>query len=286
MEKGPRGLGSGLTELPNTIVAKQPRARGELRAAFDTRRTQTRLANLRQAGSLRGLFPRTAGAAPQLVLTNTSGGVTGGDRFRTDVSAQAGASVTVTTQAAERAYKAQPGQIGRVDTTLTIGDRSRINWVPQETILFDGCAFQRRLTVDLAPTGRALLVEPVVFGRSAMGELVKKGFFDDRIMVRTDGQPVFLDCTRLEGDIANQIARSASMQDGLASALVVFSDPRAEACLTPVRDMLMQTAGASLVQDNLLVARLIATDAFELRKVLMPLIALLLDDTLPRPWKL
>ena len=69
-----------------------------------------------------------------MVLTNTSGGVTGGDRFRTEISVSDGANVSVTTQAAERAYRAQPGQVGRVDTTLRIGAGCRLNWLPQETV--------------------------------------------------------------------------------------------------------------------------------------------------------
>lgn len=273
-----------MTELPNSFATLQPRAKGEVRARFDVRSGTTRLAGLRQSGSMRALFPRTQSATPQLVLTNTSGGVTGGDRFKTGVEVADGAQVTITTQTAERAYKAQPGETGRIVTTLTVGSDSRINWVPQETILFDGCAFQRRLTLDIAPGGSALLVEPLIFGRSAMGERLTRGLFDDRIEIRSGADLKFLDRTRLDGNIAATLDRPAMTQGGLAAALVVFVHPAAETRLDPVRHLLPETAGASLIDSDLLVARLVAEDAFMLRKTLMPLIAGLLDDTLPRPW--
>ena len=219
-----------------------------------------------------------------MVLTNTSGGVTGGDRFRTEIVAEVGAGVTVTTQTAERAYRAQPGQTGRVDTVLRIGAGSRVNWVPQETILFDGCAFARRLTVEMGEGASALVVEPVVFGRSAMGESVSSGLFDDRIELRSGDRPIFLDRTRLDGDMAATLARPAVANGGGAAAIVLFADASAEARLPSVRDMLPETAGASLVTQDLLVSRIVSDDSYTLRQTLMPLIAMLLEDVIPRPW--
>jgi len=219
-----------------------------------------------------------------MVVTNTSGGVTGGDRFRTDISVEAGGHVSVTTQAAERAYRAQPGQVGRVHTSLRVGAAGRLSWLPQETILFDGCAFARRLTLDVEPGGSALLVEPLVFGRSAMGESVTCGALDDRIEITFGGKPVFLDRTTLTGDIAAALDRPAVAAGARASALVGLVSPRAEVMLPLVRDMLPASGGASLVRADLMVVRLLALDAFVLRRTLVPLIELLHDDVIPRPW--
>lgn len=268
------------------MVAAQPRARGEIRARFDQPLGTPRLAELRQAGSSRALFPRTPSQSLQMVLTNTSGGVTGGDRFRTDVTVCDGARVTLTTQAAERAYRAQPGQIGRVDTTLHVEGKSHVSWLPQETILFDGCAFARRLTVDIAPDASALLVEPLVFGRSAMGEAVRSGHLDDRIEVRSCGESLFLDRTRMTGDLATTLDRPAVAAGARASALILYVGPSAEARLEAVREMLPEAGGASLIRPNLLAARLLAEDAFMLRTSLVPLIEALHEDVIPRPWVL
>lgn len=219
-----------------------------------------------------------------MVLTNTSGGVTGGDRFRTEISVGDGASVSVSTQAAERAYRAQPGQVGRVDTSLRVEAGSRVNWLPQETILFDGCAFARRLSVDVAGGGTALIVEPLVFGRSAMGERVVSGALDDRIEMKSEGHLLFLDRTRIEGNVAEALGRPAVAAGACASALVLFVSPKAEGVLPAVRDMLPALGGASLVLPTLVMIRLLASDAFALRTSLVPLIELLHEDVVPRPW--
>jgi len=103
-------------------------------------------------------------------LVNTAGGITGGDTFDLEIDVRDGAKLTLTTQAAERAYRAQNGEIGRVTTRLSVQNDSSMHWLPQELILFDRCALQRRLEVALAPKARLLMVEPVVFGRAAMPE--------------------------------------------------------------------------------------------------------------------
>ena len=271
--------------------ATQPRARGEVRLRADARDGTARLAGLRQAGSLRTLFPRHDGTALQVVLTNTSGGVTGGDRFRTEIAVSDAATVTLTTQAAERAYRAQPGETGRIDTALTARDTARINWLPQETILFDGCALERRLSLQLDRDASALVVEPVVFGRTAMGESVTRGAFGDRVEIRRDGAVQFLDRTRLTGAIADTLQRPhaevvvAVDHQPLDVGIVGHAlAQQPEAMLDPLRALLPPEGGASLVRPDLLVARLLAPDAFDLRRSLIPVIDALHEDTLPRPW--
>ena len=70
MDPKTAGPGGDVTELPKVMTTAQPRARGEVRAAFDTSRGMTRLVALRQSGSSRALFPRTRTASLQMVLTN------------------------------------------------------------------------------------------------------------------------------------------------------------------------------------------------------------------------
>lgn len=273
-----------LTKQLTTMLVSQPRARGEVRAVFDCAHGTARLSELRHSGSARALFPRTPSRALQMVLTNTSGGVTGGDRFRYDISTTGGAAVSVTTQAAERAYRAQPNQTGRIETTLQVCAGSRLSWLPQETILFEGCRFARRLSLDVEEGGAALLVEPLVFGRSAMGETIRAGALDDRIEIRSSGRLMFLDRTCLTGDISAALDRPAVADGAGASALIVLVGPTAEYHLPQIQAKLSGTEGASLLDPNLLVVRLLAEDAFTLRRSLVPLIEMLHEDVIPRPW--
>ncbi|MGC9417419.1 MAG: urease accessory protein UreD [Rhodovulum sp.] len=242
------------------------------------------LSGLRQSGAFKALFPRPRGAAVEAVLVNTAGGITGGDRFDTRIEAQAGSHLSVTTQAAERAYRAQPGERGRVGNRLAVGPGARLDWLPQETILYEGSALERTLAVDLAADAQLLMVEPVVFGRAAMGEVLHDALFRDRIEIRREGVPLYLDALRLEGDIAAHVVRPAVAGGAGAMASLVLVSPAAEAHLAPVRALMPATGGASLLRDDVLVLRLLAPDSFALRRALVPALMRLTDNALPRSW--
>ncbi len=262
-----------------------PRARGALRIAARAEGGTSRLALLRQEGALRALFPRRAGVVEAVVL-NTSGGATGGDSLAIEAEAQAGAHLRLTSQAAERAYRSSGGPAARIRNRLAVADGARLDWLPQETILYEGCDLDRRLTLDLAAGARALIVEPVIFGRAAMGERLRDARFRDRIEIRRDGAPLYIDAQRFAGDVTAHLARPAVAAGAAAMAGVVFAAPEAEAHLAPLRAALPDSAGATLIMPDLLVLRLLAADGFALRAALLPVLDRLTDGTLPASWRL
>lgn len=264
--------------------AAQPRARGAVRLSVKFRAGATVLDDLHQAGSMKALFPRQDRPSLQTVLINTAGGVTGGDSFATSAHAGPGSDLTLTTQTAERAYRAQPGEQGRIRTRLTIDDGARVNWLPQETILFQGSSLDRELCVDMAGSATLLLAEPLIFGRLAMRETLTDVSFCDRIDLRRDGRRLFLDATRLSGDVTAHLARGNIAAGAAAMVTLLYVAPDAEAHLAPLRAMLPETAGASLIGEDVLVLRALAGDGHDLRKTLIPILNRMTKDNLPRCW--
>lgn len=220
------------------------------------------------------------------MLINTAGGITGGDCFDVAAEVGPGAALTLTTQAAERAYRATGDSRGRLTTRLRVAAGGHVSWLPQETILYDGSALERRLTIDIALGASCLLVEPLVFGRAAMGETLRDGWFRDRITVTRGGAPLFEDRTLLTGDIAAHLARPHVAAGAGAMALAVFVGAEAEAHLEPLRAALPATCGVSLIGADVLVMRLLAADGFTLRRVLVPALIRLARTDLPRCWSL
>lgn len=263
---------------------RPPRAVGELHMSAKPWGARTVLGDLRQAGSLKMLFPRPTGDGLLGISINTAGGVTGGDRFQFEARADAGTTLTLSTQAAERAYRAQPGEVAMVQTHLEVCEGAGLNWLPQETILFQGCALRRSITVNLAPNASLLLCEPLVFGRAAMGETLSDGHFSDRIEVRQAGKQMFLDAMTLSGDIAAHLARPTIADGAGALATLIYINSDADSQLTPLREVIGASGGVSLIQPDLLFARLLAPDSFELRRTLMPVLTHLARGPLPRPW--
>ena len=218
------------------------------------------------------------------MLLNTAGGITGGDVMQCDLHAGRNSTLTATTQACERIYKAQPGQTGVIRNMLRVDPGARLNWLPQETILFDHCNLDRALSIDLAEGASLLMVEPMVFGRMTMQERLTHAKLRDRIDIRRSGQPLYLDRVCLEGDVSAHLDQAFIANGAHAMANVVFVHPSAEAKLDPLRALLPDAAGASLLGDDILVARILASDSFKLREGLLPVLRLLNSDQIPRCW--
>lgn len=269
--------------------APPPRAIGALRLTVGCdpdRSGRSHIRTLRQSGALKVLFPRPSGSALQAVFLNTAGGLTGGDRMQIEVGVEPGAHLILSSQAAERGYRALGQSRAMVKLSLTAAARGRIDWLPQETILFDGAAMSRSLQADLARDACLLLVEPLIFGRTAMGEKLRTGLFHDSWRVRQAGELVFADALRLHGDITASLTRAGVAGGAGAMASVLYVGQDAAAHLAPLRQLLPDTAGCSLIRDGVLFARFLAGDGFDLRRMLIPAVEYLHAAPLPKVWRL
>ncbi|MEM1072810.1 MAG: urease accessory protein UreD [Pseudomonadota bacterium] len=263
----------------------QPRALGAARLSTKCVDGRSCIDGLRQSGALKLLFPRTKERVEAIVI-NTAGGITGGDRFELRATAGAGTRLALTTQAAERAYRAQAGQTGRTATHLEANADSVLHWLPQETIIYQEAAFERSLRVALHPTARFVMVEPIVFGRKAMGEHLSRAHFRDRVDIRRNGKPLYRDGVDLSGDIAGLLNRPAVAGGARAMAALVWHAPEAEAQLSAIRAMIGPGGGASLLDRSLLVARILAPDGFEMRQRVVPILEHVTGNSLPQSWRL
>ncbi len=277
-------------------VSAHQRVDGATRIEFAAAYGKTRLADLYQRAPCRVLFPDIdAGEPTQAVLLTTSGGLTGGDRLSVDIVAGAGTHATVTAQAAEKIYRALPhADPARIDTRIAASGGSYIEYLAQETILFDGARLRRRLDVDLAPGARLLAVESLVFGRCAMGEHYTRGYVHDAWRIRRDARLLFADALHLDGDAA--ALRDAPFGFGAATACatLIYAADDAPVLLQPVRDRLDAHDTSSIAhattREHLLILRLLADDAAALRHAVIHAAGVLrslaagLPERLPKVW--
>jgi urease accessory protein len=242
------------------------------------------LDRLYQSGAAKIRFPLSSDqSACEAILINTAGGLTGGDRLSWSVHVGEAASLVCASQACERIYRSPDGGPARLSVKISIDRNARLDWVPQETILFDGCALKRSLEADLAPTASLLIVEAFVFGRVAMGETVHRADVHDRWTIRRDGKLVFADSVRFSGDVDDLLQRRAVAAGNRAIATVALIAPDAERHLALVRDVFPLVASSAFA--GKLLARLSATGAYELRKMLIPLVIQLSGGrALPKVW--
>lgn len=275
-----------IDDLQSAVPPRMQRAHGHANVSFRLRDGQTCLERLFQEGCAKLRFPRPLGSDdPQAILINTAGGLTGGDRFGTEVTLAAGAAACVTTQACERVYRST-GADAVMTNRLRLAAGAKLAWLPQETILFDGGRLSRSLDVDLAGDAELVAVEAVLFGRQAMGEALHSGRLHDRWRVRRDDRLIFADDLRVKGDIAARLAAQPTMAGCAAMATVLFAGSAPERFLDQARSIIGPHGGASAWNGKFL-ARLVEETGLALRRRLEPLLTLLLGGRpLPKVWQL
>ena len=272
--------------FPSEVVSLQ-RAVGELRVAVKRFGTETVLQDLLQVGCLKARFPRRVAAGwIDMVMLNTGGGVAGGDRLDVSVAVAPGCQATVSAQSADRFYRALAGDApSLVRTRLTVEAGAALEWLPQETILFDRSALDRRLEIDLAHDARFLGVETVVFGRTAMNERVRQGWLRDLIRVKRGGELLLHDAVRMDGPIDELLRRASVGAGAVASATLIYTAPDAAARLDGVRAALGAADAAASVWNGVLVVRVLGPDSASVRATVIAVLATLRDDRpLPRVW--
>ena len=277
-------MGVPLAPAVATAAPKLQRARGEGRVVATAREGTTEIATLYQEGCAKVRLPHTHGDGLQAVLMNTAGGLTGGDHVRWSATAKAGAKLTLTTPACERVYRSIGGD-AVVENRLVAEAGAHLDWLPQETILFEDARLDRTLEVDLADGATLTAVEAVLLGREAMGEGAWRARLRDCWRIRRNGRLIHAEATLLSADPREREA--SSLLDGaLAFATVLHVSSDAERRLEAVRGLLPETGGASVVGERLTV-RLLAASGLALRRSLSPIIALLSNaGALPRLWTL
>ena len=257
-----------LADRPN-----HQRAHGALRLSIGPQG----LRGLYHRTPLRALFPE--GAGMEVAIANVGGGLAGGDVTETEVTLEAGARATVTGAAAEKLYRSL-GEEARVSARLHLGAGAALEWLPQETILFEGARLRRRTEAYLAPGSSLLACEMLVFGRRARGERFTRGFLLDAWRLRgPDGRLLWADALRLD-DPGAELARAHGLAGAEASALLLLAAPDAARHRELARDL--AGGAASVPRAGLLLLRWLGA-AGEVRAGLRRAVAALRHAALGRP---
>ena len=259
-------------DLPPSV-----RVDARLDLALDAPAGTTRIARRHEQGAFRLRFPKSHCTTPEVCLVNIAGGLAGGDRvsFRFDAGPDAGAQVS--SAAAERIYRSA-GDVTRIETRLTLDDRARVLWLPQETILHGGARLDRRFAIDVAPSARLLFGEMLYFGRRASGETFTAGHLRESWRLRLGPTLTYADELRITGEFAADILHPVALFEHVAVATLILCAQDADEALDPIRATLASRHGIEGGASNLggaVVIRLAARDAAGLRQTVLGLAAVM-----------
>jgi urease accessory protein len=154
----------------------------------------------------RSFYPESTAICHNTIL-HTAGGIVGGDKLNIDIDLQSRSRAVITTAAAGKIYGSN-GAIATQKIVQNIGEHACLEWLPQETIVFDGAIFHQHLRVNLAATASWLGWEINRFGRTARGEKFTSGVWTSATEVYRQGTPIWIDRQLLVGDESIDSANS------------------------------------------------------------------------------
>jgi urease accessory protein len=246
------------------------RSEGSGRIVVSGSEKGTRIMDVFQRSPIRILFPRAGGGAlEEAVFVNTAGGVAGGDRLESGVTALADASIAVTSQAAEKVYRAL-NEPARIATKLRACEGAKLAWLPQETIVFNWGRLRRATEIELSSGAELLALECLVLGRAAHGEEMIGGHINDGWRVKKDGRLIWADRFRATDETFAHLHRKALISNYKALGTLLYFGPHLDARLAFLRDIApsLECHCAATSVAGLIVARFAAEVSSDLRLAL------------------
>jgi urease accessory protein len=166
-------------------------------------------------------------------LLHPPGGIVGGDRLRVEARVEGAAHALLTTPAATKVYRT-PGPSALQESALAVARGGVLEWLPQETILYDGADVALTTHVDLESGARFLGLDILCFGLPARDEGFVRGRCRQHIEVFRDGRPVLLERGRYDGggavhDALWGLAGATVLGTFIASPAPAASSPLVEA---------------------------------------------------------
>lgn len=263
------------------------RAEGYGRIEVSSSAMKTRIVDVFERSPIRVVIPKVDdGALKEAVLVNTAGGIAGGDRLEFSVTALASASIAVSSQAAEKVYRALD-EPARIDTQLRAWGAAKLAWLPQETIIFNCGRVRRKTEIDLSSAAEVLALEWLVMGRAAHGEVITGGQISEDWRVKRDGRLIWADGFRTTDEVFSHLHRKALLSGCKAVATVIYFGPDVATRLKSFRHAApsLECSCAATSVAGLMVVRFAAQMSSELRLALRNFLQQFSREAGPGPFR-
>ena len=223
---------------------------------------KTVLAHRRHFGPLtvqRPFYPE--GGVCHVYLLHPPGGVVAGDCLTINIKAGTDCAALVTTSAAGKFYRSD-GKLARQQVSLTVSSNATLEWLPQETIIYEGARVESELRLDLAAGARFIGWEILVLGRPAANEGFTSGEVGMNWQIFRAGELFFRE--RLIID-AQAFAANWGL-NGHSACGTLFACPVTAVQLEAVQQLIGESAGRGVTLiDDMLICRALDNRADRLR---------------------
>lgn len=241
----------------------------KLRLCFGAQGGRTVLIRKRQSGPLtvqRPFYPEQA--VCHIYLLHPPGGVVGGDHLQLNIGVGNGAHALLTTPGAGKFYRSG-GQTAEQKQHFEIAPSGKLEWLPQETILFDGAKARITSRIDLYDDARFLGWEIYCLGRPSAGERFEHGQATLGFELYRDREPLLLEKLAIDDPAGLDAPAGLAGHAYTATLVGTHAD---QAALASAREILLQhpsiLAGATLLED-ILVVRCLGDNGEHIKNLLL-----------------
>jgi urease accessory protein len=258
-----------------------------LSMGLERRGERTVVARLGHEGPLRlqrAFYPDTAGH-PHLYLLHPPGGLVPGDSL--DIACDLGpaAAALVTTPASAKVYDTGARALEQSQrTTLGLSEGAILEWLPQDSIVFNGARFRSHTLIDASPDARFAVWDIVTLGRAAGAQPFLNGDVVQALTIRRGGRLCFNERIRLDASSPLRHAPWGWMGQNVWGTCV-FSLVPDEALREAARELAAQQPGRASVTvvRGLTVGRYLGQEASAALRWFSALWALLRPALVGRP---
>ena len=255
--------------------------RAHLELEFEQRDRRCVLAARRHDGPLvvqKSLHPEGDGICHAFVV-HPPAGIAGGDHLSLLARCGPRSHVVLATPGAGKWYRSS-GAWAQQEIHFKLAANACLEWLPQETILFDGALADLRTHIHLEQGARYLGWDIMCFGRSGSGERMNSGHCRLLTRAETGGKPVFVECGDLGGGAAQFEAAAVLGGHSVCGTLLAVAPACDKALVRACREYGPERGeGAVTLLPGVLVARYLGDSSeaakryfTQLRRVLRPAI--------------
>ncbi len=256
----------------NNVAAIAERLRSgwqaRLELDFERRQQATVLARRSHTGPLciqRPLYPEGAGVCHAIVL-HPPGGIAGGDELELEINVGERAHALLTTPGATKWYRSDAFP-ARQTLALKVEAGAVAEWLPQESIVFDGAHAEMTNRIELARGAAFVGWDVLCLGRSARGESFGRGRLHMHTELRREGRPLWLERAAIAGGSRVLNAAAGLAGHGVTGTLLAASDALGAEHLKTCRAIEAKQAGFGVtLLPGLLVARYLGDSAEQARE--------------------
>ena len=239
-----------------------------------------------QSGSSKVLIPNSYNNNNELVLINTSGGITCNDSFETKINIT-NSNSSISTQAAEKIY-AGIGDPATVDININLKN-ANLYWLPKELILFNNSKLNRNININLLDNSNLIFCESTIFGRKAMSEEIQNISFADQWKINVNSSLKHFEAININGSMIDNYKNSYTFSNlSSLSTILIFGEIINQ--LEPELRKIMKNIEKHYCEmtkfDDKIIIRSLADDNYDLKKTINYILKNTIHDKLPKNWDL